>query len=113
MQILFETRDPDGPSLRELVQRRTRFVLRRLGWLVPRVRVQMVDVNGPRGGVDKCCQVQLHPLHGTPMVVTAMATDWRGALDQALARAARLLRHQYAREHQPTRLGLPSVDASR
>jgi hypothetical protein len=105
MQILFETRDPEGPSLRELVQRRTRFVLRRLGWLVPRVRVQMVDVNGPRGGVDKRCQVQLQPLHGAPLVITAMASDWRGALDQALGRAARLVRRQIGREQHPARPG--------
>ena len=59
MQVLFESRDPDGAQWREVAVRRLRFVLRRLTWLVPRARVQLSDVNGPRGGVDKQCRVEL------------------------------------------------------
>ena len=39
-----------------------------LAWLVPRARVQLSDVNGPRGGVDKRCQVELRTA-GTGTVV--------------------------------------------
>jgi ribosome-associated translation inhibitor RaiA len=102
MHIQFDTREAGGEGLRALVLRRTRFVLRRLVWLVPRVRVQMVDINGPRGGVDKRCQVQVHMLNGTPLVITALATDWRVALDQALNRATRAIRRQWSRDHQPS-----------
>jgi hypothetical protein len=56
--------------LRDLTERRVRFVLRRLGWLVPRAEVQMSDVNGPRGGVDKRCQVELRT-DGAGSVVVA------------------------------------------
>lgn len=56
MHVLFESRDPEGAQLRELAVRRVRFVMRRLAWLVPRAKVQLTDVNGPRGGVDKRCQ---------------------------------------------------------
>ena len=59
MQVLFKSRDPQATDLRDLTERRVRFVLRRLGWLVPRAEVQMSDVNGPRGGLDKRCQVEL------------------------------------------------------
>ena len=47
MQVLFKSRHPQATALRELTERRVRFVLRRLGWLVPRAEVQMSDVNGP------------------------------------------------------------------
>jgi hypothetical protein len=53
MQVLFESRDPQGAQLREVAVRRVRFVMRRLTWLVPRAKVHLSDVNGPRGGVDK------------------------------------------------------------
>ena len=52
MQVLFKSRHPQATELRDLTERRVRFVLRRLGWLVPRAEVQMSDVNGPRGSID-------------------------------------------------------------
>ena len=91
MQVLFKSRHPQAGELRELAERRVRFALRRLGWLVPRAEVQMSDVNGPRGGIDKRCQVELRTDGAGPVVVTSVAKDWRTALDQALARAARYL----------------------
>lgn len=97
MQVLFKSRAPQASQLRELTERRVRFVLRRLGWLVPRAEVQMSDVNGPRGGVDKRCQVELRTDGAGAVVVTAMASDWRVALDGALARAARLLMRLWRR----------------
>ena len=91
MQVLFKSRHPHATELRDLTERRVRFVLRRLGWLVPRAEVQMSDVNGPRGGIDKRCQVQLQTDGAGSVVVASVASDWRTALDDALARAARLL----------------------
>ena len=57
MQVLFNSRHPQATQFRDLTERRVRFVLRRLGWMVPRAEVKMSDVNGPRGGIDKRCQV--------------------------------------------------------
>lgn len=59
MQILFKSRHPDAALMRESVERRVRFALRRLKALVPRADVQLADVNGPRGGLDKRCQIEL------------------------------------------------------
>jgi hypothetical protein len=56
--VLFKSRHPQATELRDQTEGRVRFVLRRLGWLVPRAEVQMSDVNGPRGGLDKHCR---HP----------------------------------------------------
>ena len=41
MQVLFKSRHPQATDLRDLTERRVRFVLRRLGWLVPRADVQV------------------------------------------------------------------------
>jgi hypothetical protein len=97
MQVLFKSRDPQAHELRSLAERRVRFVLRRLGWLVPRADVQLSDLNGPRGGVDKRCQVELRTSGAGSVVVASVASDWRTALDDALARAARYLLRQWRR----------------
>lgn len=89
MQVLFRTRDPECSRLRDQVERRVRFVLRRLGWKVPRAEVQLSDLNGPRGGSDKRCQLELKTEGRGRVVVSSVAKDWRTALDEALARAVR------------------------
>ena len=104
MQVLFKSRHPQATDLRDLTERRVRFVLRRLGWLVPRAEVQMSDVNGPRGGVDKRCQVELRTDGAGSVVVASVASEWRAALDKALARAARLLTRQWRRGNDSRRM---------
>jgi hypothetical protein len=91
MQVLFNCRGGDATDLRDLTVRRIRFVMRRLTWLVPRATVHLSDVNGPRGGVDKRCQLTLRTDGRGTVVVTSMARDWRSAMDGALSRATRLL----------------------
>ena len=102
MEVVFESRHHDGAKIREFAVSRVQFVMRRLSWLVPRAKVRLSDVNGPRGGVDKRCQVELRTDGSGTVVITSLARDWRSALDSALARAARvlvrLLRRGQARE---------------
>ena len=104
MQVLFKSRHPQATELRDLTERRVRFVLRRLGWLVPRAEVQMSDVNGPRGGIDKRCQVELRTDGAGSVVVASVASDWRTALDNALARAARFLIRLWRRANDSRRM---------
>ena len=89
MQVIFESRNTEGRQLQALAEQRVRFVLRRLSWLVPQASIRLSDVNGPRGGVDKRCQVEFSTQGSGRIVSTATATDWRAALEGALSRAAR------------------------
>ena len=57
----------------------------------------MSDVNGPRGGIDKRCQVELRTDGAGSVVVASVASDWRTALDNALARAALFLMRLWRR----------------
>ena len=92
MQIIVESRDADATPMRELSIARVRFALRRLKALVPRAKVQFSDVNGPRGGIDKRCQVELKTDSAGTVVIASLARDWRTALDRSIARATRVLR---------------------
>ncbi len=103
MQVHFKSRDPQAAELHDLTQRRTRFAFRRLAWLVPHATVQMSDVNGPRGGIDKRCQVELKTDVAGTVVVASVARDWRTALDKALARAARFMLRLVRREAEARR----------
>ena len=104
MHVLFKSRHPHAVALRDLTERRVRFVLRRLSWLVPHAEVNLSDVNGPRGGIDKRCQVQLKTDGAGSVVVASVASDWRTALDDALARAARLVMRAWRRGSDSRRL---------
>jgi hypothetical protein len=97
MQVNFESRDPDGARLRNIALARLRAVTKRFSAVVPRATVQLSDINGPRGGVDKRCQVALTTQAGANLIVVSQATSWRGALDNALARASRVLARTWRR----------------
>ena len=112
MQVIFESRDPQAAPLRDLALDRLQFVMRRLRMLVAHARLRLSDVNGPRGGVDKHCQVALKTNTGATVVITAASHDWRVAIDEALARAAQVLRRQLQRSR-PARGGRDGRGAAR
>ena len=103
MQIIFESRDAEGSQMRDLSVDRVRFALRRLTAQVPRVKVQFSDVNGPRGGVDKRCQVELKTESAGTVVIASLASNWRTALDRSLTRATRVLTRSLQRSQKPAR----------
>lgn len=86
MQIVFDAKSADAKPLKDITADRLRFALRRLAQQVSTARVSFTDLNGPRGGVDKHAQIQLHlESHGT-VIVGATASNWRTALENALRR---------------------------
>ncbi|MDR5801940.1 HPF/RaiA family ribosome-associated protein [Caballeronia sp. LZ001] len=91
MKVLFKSREPEAIAMHELAKTRSEFVFRRLAWLISKATVSLSDINGPRGGVDKRCQVEVQIDRSNTVVATSIARDWRGAIDLALARAARTL----------------------
>lgn len=103
MQVIFESRDADGAQMRDLSIERVRFALRRLTTWVPQAKVQLSDVNGPRGGVDKRCQVELRTETAGTVVIASLAHDWRTALDLSLGRATRVLTRSLQRSQKPVR----------
>lgn len=88
-------------GLREQTERRLQFAL---GWANNEVRAVSVclsDINGPRGGNDKRCRIQI-PLAGAPdVVVEDLESDMYVAIDRAADRTERTLarRLERLREH--------------
>jgi len=92
VQIQIQTSDLETPTgWREQVEKRVRFVLRRLRHGIRHARISLRDVNGPRGGVDKECQVTLKRDGEGEVVVRIQARTAQNALIAALHQADRRL----------------------
>ena len=78
-------------GLREYIDRRLYFALGRFGPAIDHVSVRVGDINGPRGGVDKHCQivVKLRASGSNPIAVDDTDEDLRAAVSQASNRAGR------------------------
>ncbi len=102
MQIIIQARCFDlTAGLRKRVKRRIGFAL---GWAsqhVRKVSVQLSDVNGPRGGEDKRCHIQVAVLGAADVVIEDTQADLYVAIDRATDRAGHTLarRMERSREH--------------
>jgi putative sigma-54 modulation protein len=78
-------------GLRAHTLQRLHFALR---WAVrdlKHVQVKLSDINGPKGGFDKRCHVQLLVAHGTDVIIEAIEADLYVAIDHAIERAKQTL----------------------
>lgn len=98
MQVSFKPLHPEAIELQDVAERRVRFVLRRLAWLVPSAEVQLSAIPRARGGADKRCHISLRTDGAGSVIVTTMEHDWRTALDKALAHATRYMIRQWSRD---------------
>lgn len=91
-------------ALKKHVHNRLGFTFSSASDRVRRVQIRLSDLNGPRGGVDKRCLVEVR-LDGLPVVVVEdIQSDMYTAIDRAVGRAARTVKRRLAqhgsRRHQ-------------
>jgi putative sigma-54 modulation protein len=99
MQIVIQARGFDlTAALRQHIERRLHFALDWAHDHVSRVSVLLSDLNGPRGGEDKCCRVQIARPGVAEVVIEDTETDIYVAIDRAVDRAARTLARRVARD---------------
>lgn len=97
MRIAIQSRDFSlTEALEHHVHKRLDFTLARGARKVRRVDVRLSDLNGPRGGVDKRCQIEVR-LEGLPVVVVEdIQSDLYTAIDRAASRAGRTVMRRLA-----------------
>lgn len=78
-------------SIREIVERRASLKLSRYADLIRLADVNIRDVNGPRGGVDISCRVQLTLHRGGELIAQEKATTPGDAVAGAMERITRQL----------------------
>lgn len=92
-------------ALRQHIERRVLFALGWADYQVRKVDVRLSDLNGPRGGEDKRCQIQIVAAGIPEILIQDVETDVYVAIDRAADRAGRALarRLEKLREHRETR----------
>jgi putative sigma-54 modulation protein len=86
------------PALRAYVERRLAFALDRHLDRIARVSVVLADVNGPKGGADKACRIDVRLRGGRVARATAVEQDGYASIDRTAHRVARLVAREIARE---------------
>jgi ribosome-associated translation inhibitor RaiA len=90
-------------ALRSHAERRLRFALTCCDDHIQRVVMRLSDINGPRGGADKCCHLQV-VLGGLPdVVIEDTEADLYIAIDRATDRAGRTVWRRLARQRDTAR----------
>jgi len=106
MQINIQARNFSlTDALRSHAERRLRSALTCCGDHIQRVMMRLSDINGPRGGEDKRCHLQV-VLDGLPdVVIEDVEADLYVAIDRATDRAGRTLVRKIDRQQSLLRLG--------
>lgn len=92
-------------ALRNHAERQLRFALTCCDDHIRRIVVRLSDINGPHGGADKRCHLQIM-LNGLPdVVVDDTETDLYVAIDRAADRAGRTVVRKLNRQHAILRQG--------
>lgn len=98
-------------ALHHHVKQRLHFAFDRIGARVRRVVVRLSDVNGPRGGADKRCQLQVQLDQSPDVVIQDTQGDLYVAVDRATERAASTVARRLSRKRAHPREGLPKEQA--
>lgn len=80
-------------SMRGHIERRVQFVLVWAHHKLPQIYFRLDDVNGPEGGMDKVCRIQIPVAGGNSVVIEEIQSDMYVAIDRAIERAGRKLFH--------------------
>lgn len=101
------------PALRAHAERRLHFALGRADAQVSRLSVRLSDLNGPRGGEDKRCQLRIALTEGPEVVIEDTEADLYVAIDRAADRAGRTVtrRLERSRERRHGPRPAPVIDA--
>lgn len=84
-------------GLRERISRRLAFALKHGRDVVSRIVVRLSDINGPRGGTDKRCGIEVRLKGARAITVAETETDLYVAIDRAAERTGHTLARRMAR----------------
>lgn len=101
MQIQIHTHQFDlTEAIEQHIEQKVAFAL---GWSpegLKKIQFRLADINGPRGGIDKSCQVILTFKGKKNLIVEDVQADLYLAIDRALERVSRSLARQLARHRE-------------
>lgn len=104
MQLDIQARDFTlTEALRAHTRRRLHLALARVEDPILRVVVRLSDINGPRGGADKRCHIQVVLERLSDVIIEDTQRDLYAAIDRAAERVGHTVARRLARQRDPTR----------
>ena len=99
MKIDIQARDFQlTEALQSHIRRRLDFALSPRYDQIHQIQVRLNDVNGPRGGADKCCHIYIVLPRMQDVVVEDIEIDMYIAINRAIDRAGRSVSRRLARK---------------
>jgi ribosome-associated translation inhibitor RaiA len=93
MYVRIEARNAEiSRTSREWIERRLLFALSRFGERIRSVTALMEDINGPRGGKDQRCKIEVSLVPSGSIMAEATDTEVAAAVGRAAERVARRVR---------------------
>jgi putative sigma-54 modulation protein len=90
-------------AMHEHIERRVQQGLNRFCDRIARVKVQVLDLNGPHGGPDKSCRIEIRLRPRGNVFVKDTDAHFHAAVDRAVDRAAHAVGRTIARGRMVTR----------
>lgn len=90
-------------GIRDLVIGRVHASLGRFSGRIRRVLVRLSDANGPRGGVDMCCDLAIDAMPGRQLIIRERQPGLSLSIIRAVERAERRLERDLALTARPWR----------
>jgi len=85
-------------AISSYVKRRLSFALKNRDEQIQRISVRLSDINGPRGGEDKCCHIQVVIPNLANVVIEDIEIDLYAAIDGAVDRVRRTVDRRITRQ---------------
>jgi ribosome-associated translation inhibitor RaiA len=103
MKITVRTRDLDwNENLQKLVERRIAYAVDRHSTRISSISVCISDLNGPRGGVDKLCQMSADVRGIGTLLITETGSNLLQAISNAAGRLGFRVRRSIERRRRPS-----------
>jgi len=100
MNVILDTRDELEPELKVFTENRVKFSLKRLFWMVRKIKIQYSAVSSPKTIGKQNCIISLETFDHHQIEVTMTARDRRMALEMCLKKIYKLVQKAFHKSQQ-------------
>ena len=95
MDMVVDVKEVIDPELKTFTENRVKFSLKRLFWLVRKIKVKYSAVELSNASSNQNCLIELHTFDHRQIEVSVTARDRRTALEMGLKKAYKLLQKAF------------------
>ena len=100
MNVILDTRDELEPELKVFTENRVKFSLKRLFWMVRKIKIQYSAVSSSKTTGKQNCMISLETFDHHQIEVTMTARDRRMALEMCLKKIYKLVQKAFHKSQQ-------------